>query len=138
VGHASGRIIGWKINGRIVTAQPSPFAGRAGFEMKPVRRSRHRRLRQIPQLSCWPNVCAGSDTVRTLREPGGTPIGGSSPALKHCPDNAAMTPGGFAPDERQPRQLVREIIRPARATGELFCATGSTIPPSPPGPAVNG
>lgn len=59
--------------------------------------------------------------VRTLREPGGTPIGEEIRAtLKHSQDNAAMTPEAELLLMNASRaQLVREIIRPALAAGEI-------------------
>ena len=58
--------------------------------------------------------------VRTLREPGGTPIGEEiRHTLKHSPDNHAMTPEAELLLMNASRaQLVREVIRPALATGE--------------------
>ena len=60
-------------------------------------------------------------TVRTLREPGGTPIGEEiRHTLKHSKDNAAMTPEAELLLMNASRaQLVREIIRPALAAGEI-------------------
>ena len=59
--------------------------------------------------------------VRTLREPGGTPIGEEiRHTLKHSPDNAAMTPEAELLLMNASRaQLVREVIRPALARGEI-------------------
>jgi dTMP kinase len=59
--------------------------------------------------------------VRTLREPGGTPIGEEiRHTLKHSPDNHAMTPEAELLLMNASRaQLVREIIRPALAHGEI-------------------
>jgi len=59
--------------------------------------------------------------VRILREPGGTPIGEEiRHTLKHSPDNAAMTPEAELLLMNASRaQLVREIIRPALAGGEI-------------------
>ena len=59
--------------------------------------------------------------VRTLREPGGTPIGEEiRHTLKHSKDNAAMTPEAELLLMNASRaQLVREIIRPALAAGEI-------------------
>jgi len=60
-------------------------------------------------------------TVRTIREPGGTPIGEEiRHTLKHSADNAAMTPETELLLMNASRaQLVREIIRPALAAGEI-------------------
>jgi dTMP kinase len=59
--------------------------------------------------------------VRTLREPGGTPIGEEiRTTLKHSKDNSAMTPEAELLLMNASRaQLVREIIRPALAAGEI-------------------
>jgi dTMP kinase len=59
--------------------------------------------------------------VRTLREPGGTPIGEEiRHTLKHSPDNAAMTPETELLLMNASRaQLVREVIRPALAAGDI-------------------
>lgn len=59
--------------------------------------------------------------VRTLREPGGTPIGEEiRHTLKHSHDNAAMTPEAELLLMNASRaQLVREVIRPALARGEM-------------------
>ena len=59
--------------------------------------------------------------VRTLREPGGTPIGEEiRHTLKHSKDNAAMTAQTELLLMNASRaQLVREIIRPALAAGEV-------------------
>jgi len=59
--------------------------------------------------------------VRTLREPGGTPIGEEiRHTLKHSPANHAMTPEAELLLMNGSRaQLVREVIRPALATGEV-------------------
>ena len=59
--------------------------------------------------------------VRTLREPGGTPIGEEiRHTLKHSQDNHAMTPETELLLMNASRaQLVREVIRPALATGEI-------------------
>jgi len=61
-------------------------------------------------------------TVRTLREPGGTPIGEEiRHTLKHSPANTAMTPEAELLLMNASRaQLVREIIRPALAAGEII------------------
>jgi dTMP kinase len=60
--------------------------------------------------------------VRTLREPGGTPIGEEiRHTLKHSKDNAAMTPEAELLLMNASRaQLVREVIRPALAAGEII------------------
>jgi dTMP kinase len=59
--------------------------------------------------------------VRTLREPGGTPIGEEiRHTLKHSKDNGAMTPETELLLMNASRaQLVREVIRPALAAGEI-------------------
>src|SRR5215471_14245096 len=59
-------------------------------------------------------------TVRTLREPGGTPIGEEiRHTLKHSTANQAMTPEAELLLMNASRaQLVREVIRPALARGE--------------------
>jgi dTMP kinase len=58
--------------------------------------------------------------VRTLREPGGTPIGEEiRHTLKHSPANTAMTAEAELLLMNASRaQLVREVIRPALAAGE--------------------
>ena len=60
-------------------------------------------------------------TVRTLREPGGTPIGEEiRHTLKHSPANHAMTPEAELLLMNASRaQLVREVIRPALESGEI-------------------
>jgi dTMP kinase len=60
-------------------------------------------------------------TVRTLREPGGTPIGEEiRHTLKHSQDNAAMTPEAELLLMNASRaQLVREVVRPALAAGKI-------------------
>ena len=60
-------------------------------------------------------------TVHLLREPGGTPIGEEiRVTLKHSKDNAAMTSEAELLLMNASRaQLVREIIRPALARGEI-------------------
>jgi len=60
-------------------------------------------------------------TVRTLREPGGTPIGEEiRHTLKHSTANHAMTPEAELLLMNASRaQLVREVIRPALARGEV-------------------
>ncbi len=59
--------------------------------------------------------------VRTLREPGGTPIGEEiRHTLKHSQGNAAMTAEAELLLMNASRaQLVREVIRPALDTGEI-------------------
>jgi dTMP kinase len=59
--------------------------------------------------------------VRTLREPGGTPIGEEvRHTLKHSPNNEAMTPEAELLLMNATRaQLVREIIRPSLGAGEI-------------------
>lgn len=59
--------------------------------------------------------------VRTLREPGGTPIGEEiRHTLKHSHQNHAMTPEAELLLMNASRaQLVREVIRPALAAGEI-------------------
>jgi dTMP kinase len=59
--------------------------------------------------------------VRTSREPGGTPIGEEiRHTLKHSKSNAAMTPEAELLLMNAARaQLVREVIRPALAAGEV-------------------
>jgi dTMP kinase len=60
-------------------------------------------------------------SVRTLREPGGTPIGEEiRHTLKHSKDNEAMTAEAELLLMNASRaQLVREVIRPALAGGEI-------------------
>ena len=60
--------------------------------------------------------------VRTTREPGGTPIGEEiRHTLKHSADNAAMTAEAELLLMNASRaQLVREVIRPALAGGEII------------------
>ena len=62
-----------------------------------------------------------SHRVRALREPGGTPIGEEiRHTLKHSPNNAAMTAEAELLMMNASRaQIVREIIRPALAAGEI-------------------
>lgn len=64
---------------------------------------------------------AGGQVVRTLREPGGTPIGEEiRHLLKHSDANHAMTPEAELLLMNASRaQLVREVIRPALAAGEI-------------------
>jgi dTMP kinase len=59
--------------------------------------------------------------VRTLREPGGTPIGEEiRHTLKHSPANHAMTAEAELLLMNASRaQLVREVIRPALGAGEI-------------------
>jgi dTMP kinase len=59
--------------------------------------------------------------VRTVREPGGTPIGEEiRHTLKHSADNQAMTAEAELLLMNASRaQLVREVIRPALAAGEI-------------------
>jgi len=59
--------------------------------------------------------------VRTIREPGGTPIGEEiRHTLKHSHQNHSMTPEAELLLMNASRaQLVREIIRPALAAGEI-------------------
>ena len=59
--------------------------------------------------------------IRLLREPGGTPIGEEiRHTLKHSKDNEAMTPEAELLLMNASRaQLVREVIRPALAAGEM-------------------
>jgi dTMP kinase len=59
--------------------------------------------------------------VRTLREPGGTPIGEEiRHTLKHSQQNHAMTPEAELLLMNASRaQLVREVIRPALEAGEI-------------------
>ena len=60
-------------------------------------------------------------TVRTLREPGGTPIGEEiRHTLKHSTANHAMTPEAELLLMNASRaQLVREVMRPALVRGEI-------------------
>jgi dTMP kinase len=62
-----------------------------------------------------------SYTVRTIREPGGTPIGEEiRHTLKHSAQNEAMTAETELLLMNASRaQLVREVIRPALAVGEI-------------------
>jgi dTMP kinase len=59
--------------------------------------------------------------VRTLREPGGTPIGEEiRHTLKHSRDNHAMTAEAELLLMNASRaQIIREVIRPALAAGEI-------------------
>jgi dTMP kinase len=74
---------------------------------------------QIPMLA--ERLRGLGRTVRTLREPGGTPIGEEiRHTLKHSKANEAMTPEAELLLMNASRaQLVREIIRPALAAGEI-------------------
>jgi len=67
-------------------------------------------------------LCALGHRVRLLREPGGTPIGEEiRHTLKHSKDNHAMTAEAELLLMNASRaQLVREIIRPALAGGEII------------------
>jgi dTMP kinase len=67
------------------------------------------------------NLRAHGHRVRMLREPGGTPIGEEiRHTLKHSQQNHAMTPEAELLLMNASRaQLVREIIRPALAAGEI-------------------
>lgn len=60
-------------------------------------------------------------SVRTIREPGGTPIGEEiRHTLKHSASNEAMTPETELLLMNASRaQLVREVIRPALRSGEV-------------------
>src|SRR4051812_20783136 len=60
-------------------------------------------------------------SVRTIREPGGTPIGEEiRHTLKHSLANEAMTAEAELLLMNASRaQIVREVIRPALATGEI-------------------
>lgn len=60
--------------------------------------------------------------VRLTREPGGTPIGEEiRHTLQHSKDNAAMTPEAELLLLNASRaQLVREVLRPALAAGEII------------------
>ena len=64
---------------------------------------------------------ARGHNVRTLREPGGTPIGEEiRHTLKHSQHNHAMTAEAeFLLMNASRAQLVREVIRPALAAGEI-------------------
>jgi len=64
---------------------------------------------------------AAGRIVRVLREPGGTPIGEEvRHTLKHSDANHAMTPEAELMLMNASRaQLVREVIRPALAAGEI-------------------
>jgi dTMP kinase len=64
---------------------------------------------------------AGGHTVRRVREPGGTPIGEEiRHTLQHSCRNQAMTPEAeLLLISASRAQLVREVIRPALAAGEI-------------------
>ena len=64
---------------------------------------------------------AAGRSVRLVREPGGTPIGEEiRHTLKHSQQNHAMTPEAELLLMNASRaQLVREVIRPALAAGEI-------------------
>ena len=66
-------------------------------------------------------IQAAGRKVRVLREPGGTPIGEEiRHTLQHSAQNAAMTPEAELLLINASRaQLVREVIRPALAVGEI-------------------
>jgi dTMP kinase len=74
---------------------------------------------QIPVLA--ERLRSMGHRVRTLREPGGTPIGEEiRHTLKHSKDNEAMTAETELLLMNASRaQLVREVIRPALAAGEI-------------------
>jgi len=74
---------------------------------------------QIARLAA--RLRAAGRTVKELREPGGTPIGEEiRHTLKHSQQNQAMTPEAELLLMSASRaQLVREIIRPALAAGEI-------------------
>ena len=74
---------------------------------------------QIPLLA--DRLRALGRTVRLIREPGGSPIGEEiRHTLKHSADNAAMTAEAELLLMNASRaQLVREVIRPALAAGEV-------------------
>jgi dTMP kinase len=63
-------------------------------------------------------------TVRVVREPGGTPIGEEiRHTLKHSHQNHAMTPEAELLLINASRaQLVREVVRPALAAGDIVLA----------------
>jgi len=66
-------------------------------------------------------LCSLGRVVRMLREPGGTPIGEEiRHTLKHSKNNAAMTAEAELLLMNASRaQIVREVIRPALAEGEI-------------------
>jgi len=74
---------------------------------------------QIPLLAA--RLRSLGREVRLLREPGGTPIGEEiRHTLKHSEQNRAMTPEAELLLMNASRaQLVREVIRPALAAGEI-------------------
>lgn len=74
---------------------------------------------QIERLAARVKEC--SRTVLVLREPGGTPIGEEiRHTLKHSAANVAMTPETELLLMNASRaQLVREVIRPALAAGQV-------------------
>src|SRR5436190_613233 len=67
------------------------------------------------------HIQAAGRKVRVLREPGGTPIGEEiRHTLQHSAQNAAMTPEAELLLINASRaQLVREVIRPVLAAGEI-------------------
>ncbi len=75
---------------------------------------------QIPLLA--ERLRSQGHSVRTLREPGGTPIGEEiRHTLKHSEVNQAMTPEAELLLMNASRaQLVREVIRPALSAGEVI------------------
>lgn len=75
---------------------------------------------QIPLLA--ERLRSTGHRVRTLREPGGTPIGEEiRHTLKHSKNNHAMTAEAELLLMNASRaQLVREVIRPALAAGEII------------------
>ena len=75
---------------------------------------------QVPLLV--ERLCEWGHTVRVFREPGGTPIGEEiRHTLKHSHANAAMTAEAELLLMNASRaQLVREVIRPALARGEII------------------
>jgi dTMP kinase len=75
------------------------------------------------QLALLAERLAGQGlSVRAVREPGGTPIGEEiRHTLKHSPANHAMTPEAELLLMNASRaQLVREVIRPALAQGQVI------------------
>ena len=75
-----------------------------------------------PKSPPWPQrLRALGRTVRVLREPGGTPIGEEiRHTLQHSEANRAMTPEAELLLLNASRaQLVRQVIRPALAAGEI-------------------
>jgi len=71
--------------------------------------------------------------VRTLREPGGTPVGEEiRHTFKHSHANVNMTyEAELLLMNASRAQIVREVIRPALAVGEIVLCDRFTIPPSP-------